>query len=236
MQASWRHDADKLTFIICQPLQKTIGSGENIAKDACSNVNCDADAAMLGDVNMFLTFNEDDQDDEDAESQSTPTDGTHHPPEVVGELELMIAERKNQKHGYGRAALLSFLLYVLRNEDTIVRGFLESKGYAPSREMSQRLDFFCVKIGADNVGSIRLFESLGFKKLKEEPNVFGELELRRMFDGNAHGIEETMELMRKYDVGQSVEMPYQRWWGPLAWEYFQSIRRVQTKTACWLIA
>ncbi|KAI5306665.1 60S ribosomal protein L38 [Ascosphaera pollenicola] len=159
---------------------------------------------MLGDVNKFLTFNDDDQDNDDnddSQGQSTPTENTR-PPGVVGELELMIAERKNQNCGYGRSALLCFMHYVLQNEDTIVREFLKSRNYNPPPEIPQRLAFFCGKIGAANVGSIRLFESLGFKKIRDEPNFFGEFELRKSFNDNAHGIDEIAKLMHR--AGQGI--------------------------------
>ncbi|KAI5281559.1 hypothetical protein KEM54_003197 [Ascosphaera aggregata] len=165
---------------------------------------------------MFLTFDEEEDDNNDNDDDVDAA-AIRPPPRIVGELELLIAERKNQKCGYGRSALLCFLFYILRHEDVIVRGFLQSKQCNPppppssSHGLQQKLAFFCVKIGANNTGSIRLFESLGFTKIREQPNVFGELELRRTFgDTGRRGIDEITELMEKYDVKQTTEVPYQR--------------------------
>lgn len=49
--------------------------------------------------------------------------------------------------------------------------------------MSYKLQYLRVKIHETNFGSIRLFESVGFRKTKEGANYFGEIELRWKDDG-----------------------------------------------------
>ncbi|KAI5300070.1 hypothetical protein KEM55_000206, partial [Ascosphaera atra] len=129
-------------------------------------------------------------------------------------LELMIAMRSDQKCGYGRSALLCFLRYLLRHEDVIVRYFLESQGFKPpvARERPLRLAYLYIKVGAGNVGSIRLFESLGFTKIRETPDVFGELELRRDLNADDHvrAVDIVDGLMGEYGVEEYAEVPFCR--------------------------
>lgn len=114
---------------------------------------------MLGDVNLFIVSNEEDNGDV----------------LLVGEIELMIALKENQRHGLGRAALLVFLNYVLRHQSEILEEYFSSP-----REQAQVSQFAYLRIKAKetNVRSIALFESLGFKKTEQSPNFFDEFELR----------------------------------------------------------
>jgi RimJ/RimL family protein N-acetyltransferase len=154
MQQSWREDPDKLTFIICYP-------GENLGQTTAVTAGTyDSANAMMGDVNMFISLSE---------------DSTRHEPLVIGELELMIAEKAHQRKGSGRAALLSFVMYVLHNEVAILRQFWRDRdGQSPP----SRFAYVAAKIGKENGRSLALFESLGFKRTSEEPNYWGEYELR----------------------------------------------------------
>jgi DNA polymerase delta subunit 2 len=169
MQKSWREDGDKLTFIVCLPLTKSSSSEKNMVVPE----ETDAPERMVGDVNLFLRFDDDDDNS------------------VVGELELMVAEKQNQGKGFGRAALLAFLGYILARQDGIVDEFLQAeKKHVPNSK--KEISYFSVKIGQTNTRSIALFESLGFTKVTLEPNYFGELELRRA-DLDAANLEQMLD-------------------------------------------
>lgn len=149
MQRSWRTDADKLTFIICLPRP----SCEEKAVEAELD---DPPERMVGDVNLFLSPLDDGEEDGGEE-------------EVVGEIELMIALPSLQNQGYGRAALLTFMSYVLAHWEGIARELSAS---------TTRLAYLRAKINETNARSIGLFESVGFRRVGEGANYFGEVELR----------------------------------------------------------
>ncbi|EAW10266.1 uncharacterized protein ACLA_047350 [Aspergillus clavatus NRRL 1] len=186
MQQSWRLDPDKLTFIVCAPLSASAfraGQEEEErtqeqqpAKSPCLQDEDDAPARMLGDINLFLRL----EDDEEGAGA----------PQLVGEVELMIAEKASQGKGHGRAALLGFLRYVVEHEGEILREFAA----------------LSVKIGKGNGRSLALFESVGFVKVSEEPNYFGEFELRRTDLGG----ESVQEAMGRAGVSGYTEVVYKR--------------------------
>jgi GNAT superfamily N-acetyltransferase len=187
MQQSWRQDADKLTFIAClpMPLDSTIPADKD-----------DAPERMIGDTNLFLRVDvvvDDDDDDYEVNNGKKK--------EVIGEIELMIAEKQNQGRGFGRAALLAFLWFVTRHEEGIISEFSlldleEGKG--------EKMKYLSVKIGQDNKRSLALFESLGFEKVAPEANYFGEFELRR------HNLDagEVARLADKYGIEDYKELAY----------------------------
>ncbi|KAH8360228.1 hypothetical protein KR093_011435 [Drosophila rubida] len=78
MQRSWREDNDKLTFIVL--------SAEIYAKTN------DEIAAMVGDTNLFLHYDEEDK-------------------QYVAEAEIMIATTEARGKGFGREAMLLMLKY-----------------------------------------------------------------------------------------------------------------------------
>lgn len=166
MQRSWRSDADKLTFIACLPAAR---SASILA------TYDDAPTRMIGDINLFLT----DSDDDDIASESE----TPQARQVVGEIEIMIASRAHHRQGYGRAALLAFLWYVLDHQ----RAILGEYGSTPTTGGAAPpvLSYLRVKIGQENAKSIALFESIGFEGTGAGPNYFGEVELRFGVDGEA---------------------------------------------------
>ena len=172
MQQSWRADHDKLTFIIA-------GDVANI-----DTLNATKESAMLGDVNMFIN---------QVETDNNET-------LLVGELELMIAEKDLQGRGYGRAALLLFMAYILKHEQEIMHEYSVSS----TRATSLGFSYFVVKIGEDNTRSIALFEGLGFAKTAQNPNYFGEYELRRHFDAF-----DVSALCEKYHVYGYAEVKFE---------------------------
>ncbi|MCJ1397137.1 hypothetical protein MMC11_000329 [Xylographa trunciseda] len=150
MQLNWRQDPDKLTFIVCLP---TASSSSLTAGYEDSPIR------MLGDVNLFLTTS----DTQDS---------------VIGEIELMIAVKSQQGHGYGRASLLAFLTYVAEHENGLLEEFVKERMV----EEGLKLNELRVKIGEKNERSIGLFESVGFKRVEggeeeDGENYFGEIEL-----------------------------------------------------------
>jgi RimJ/RimL family protein N-acetyltransferase len=150
MQRSWRTDHDKLTFIACQPLperQDEEGKRTVVASKG------DAPDRMLGDVNLFLTPA--DEDDEGC----------------IGELELMIAPTTARRKGYGRAAILTFLSYIENHLDGILEEYRNGAGGQEAGRM--KLLMLRVKIGGKNEKSIGLFEGIGFVKTSEGENYFG---------------------------------------------------------------
>jgi RimJ/RimL family protein N-acetyltransferase len=157
MQRSWRQDLDKLTFIACLPPSST--------PTTITPKQDDAPSQMLGDINLFLV-----DDDDDEETPSTTSTA------ILGEIELMIAVKSQHRKGHGRASLLAFLHYILSNTTAIL------DEYAKGKEAYLR--YLRVKISAENVKSIALFESVGFVRTSAEANYFGELELRLQVQGN----------------------------------------------------
>ncbi|KAF2198022.1 hypothetical protein GQ43DRAFT_379628 [Delitschia confertaspora ATCC 74209] len=195
MQQSWRQDADKLTFITClSPPGTTTTSPTATAKEGgVQEIQLqeegfklvpgreDAPEAMIGDVNLFLYEDEDDDDDEDEEDRQledgkmASVDPKKGIKSVVGELEIMIALQPLQGQGYGRQVLLTFVWYILSRHPQIMREYHQMHG---GEKRESCIKYLRVKIDAENVRSIGLFESIGFIKQSEKPNYFGELELR----------------------------------------------------------
>ncbi|KAL4820519.1 GNAT domain-containing protein [Aspergillus spinulosporus] len=171
MQQSWRNDADKLTFIICLPV-----ASERDNRSLSLTDEDDSPARMIGDINLFLRVEEDEEDGDEEKNSSNP--------QIIGEIELMIAEKKDQGKGFGKAALLAFLTYVLEKETEVLGEFVAGDAEAKKvmgKEEVKGLKFgaLSVKIGQTNERSLKLFEGLGFIKIGDSPNYFGEWELRR---------------------------------------------------------
>ncbi|KAK4058070.1 hypothetical protein OIO90_000809 [Microbotryomycetes sp. JL221] len=145
MQASWRMDNDKMTFIVVQR-DHTI----DITDQHFLTRHHDPEL-MIGDVNLFISTNDDDDDeghdDDDAnDSKTTPQKQTEQQHRQA-EIEIMIANKRNRRKGYATESLKIFLTY-------------------SSNVLQFKPRQFFVKIGSTNLESIQLFETLGFVKGK----------------------------------------------------------------------
>ncbi|KAG8623533.1 hypothetical protein KVT40_008509 [Elsinoe batatas] len=221
MQSSWRHDHDKLTFIICLLPSPTPPSSSSPAVPQSSShpslpssptlariipTHHDSPAQMIGDINLFLT-----PDDSESAEPSLPS--APDPPQyLVGEIEIMVAVPSARRSGYGRAALQAFIAYIKVHLDEILAEYAaglsrpeaqgqtngldgqHARGGAGQREVE--LAYLRVKIGRENTGSIALFEGVGFRKVGEV-NFFGEVEMRR-----------NVEWMGDGEGGREVEYVY----------------------------
>jgi RimJ/RimL family protein N-acetyltransferase len=162
MQRSWRTDNDKLTFIVC-----THDSTASQIQPITAGKQ-DAPQHMVGDVNLFLYDDEDDEDPEQAQDEKSRK-------RVIGELEIMIASPSHRGRGLAHETLRAFMSYMQSHLDSILSEF--------SGESGGELRYLRVKIDKDNARSLALFERLGFVRTRMEANYFGEVELRTPFIG-----------------------------------------------------
>lgn len=132
----------------------------------------DGPDAMIGDINLFLYVDEEEEGDEQAVQRSNIQNDTQS---LIGEIEIMIAKKTLHGKGFGKTILLTFLWYIITYLDKITNEYHASHG---GDNAGSQLKYLRVKIDAGNTRSIKLFESVGFRKVGEEPNYFGELELR----------------------------------------------------------
>jgi Acetyltransferase (GNAT) domain len=213
MQESWRNDADKLTFIICQPLPAP--------KDArrLSHIQPrthDGAEQMIGDVNLFLSLSiaditSDADAEDDAPAHESPPEIDSNPAiKVTGELEVMIADPNSQRKGYGRAALITLLHYIVTHQSSITNEFLKPHtDLSPgSSSLTTKSLSLTAKISASNTASLALFHSLGFIATGDgKANYFGEYELQLPM-----GLLDSMagvETMTRYGIEGYREVVYQ---------------------------
>lgn len=192
MQRSWRNDADKLTFIVCiHPGEQYYDEIISAASPIVSGKQ-DAPEWMVGDVNLFLN-DDDDEDDEGATINGAIQ--PDKPKSVIGELEIMIARKDQQGKGLAQETLRAFMSYIQSSLPSIL---LEYAG-----QRSAILKYLRVKIDKDNLRSLRLFERVGFVRTSAEPNYFGEVELRTpVAEGFLRDVESRIGLV---DFGKALK-------------------------------
>ena len=241
MQESWRKDSDKLTFIICQPLANP--ADQDLLSHVEPKVNDNADQ-MIGDVNLFISVSS--QTDTIPIPQHAhggdghpPTNAPHNSSDIktttlcmTGELELMIADSASKRKGYGRAALLAFIRYVLMHRSEIIGEFLKANPLSElptttnnrerihkshptpptttSTSSSTKLSL-TAKISTTNAASLSLFQNLGFIKTTTKPNYFGEWELRlpaTMCEDGQNSHLEWERKLERWGVPRWMELRY----------------------------
>jgi GNAT superfamily N-acetyltransferase len=196
MQASWRNDHDKLTFIVSLPGPPAPSTTAEDGQDEALPLppppvilrTEDEDKRMIGDVNLFISECHDDE--AETEDDAHLAHGTNEPPskrrrtatstpqkKLLGEIELMIASEELRGRGYGYAVLQTFIWYIITHLSYIIDEYAEG---TKAEEEKVVLSYLRVKIHKDNWKSLRLFERAGFRRVNGgEANYFGELELRR---------------------------------------------------------
>jgi len=141
MQQSWRDDDRKCTFIVhsnkCHPMDNSISDDTSQVFRVEEHLD-----DMIGDVNLFLSELECDNDEwgDDLRGTEASQDQLQQPL-LQAEIDIMIAEKHLRGQGLGRAATCAMALYGV------------------SKLGIRRL--FC-KINEDNKASIHLFKSIGF--------------------------------------------------------------------------
>ncbi|KAA8636453.1 hypothetical protein SMACR_02610 [Sordaria macrospora] len=188
-QQSWRSSHDKLTFIICQPVTSVVTStststapvtpvttSEDSAPPASVQAvkagKVDSPSQMIGDVNLFLYPNDDEEDDDENDCF-----------QCIAEVDIMIASPSHRGKGLGKAVVSAFLQYIARNLEGVLREYYvgemqqeEQQQQAGTSTKKPRLRMLMAKINKDNSQSIALFKSLGFEQ-EGEVNYFGEVKM-----------------------------------------------------------
>lgn len=201
MQQTWRDDETKCTFIVLARELLPIAQQEDIQlllhgnnatgmnRPALQQMTMPADfiqnslGAMVGDVNFFLSDEEDEPEDDDKDNKRTnridvplPQHPESHSPYSQAELEIMIAVSEYRRKGMGREALLLMMMYGVMgtcdpqqqqqsttNNDATTLGLVTQAG-DPQQESesafgsSLRIRRFFGKINEDNTASRNLFQ------------------------------------------------------------------------------
>ncbi|CEH16686.1 Predicted phosphoglucosamine acetyltransferase [Ceraceosorus bombacis] len=166
MQRSWHLDHDKLTFIV---LRRRADTAISSAREALQ------EAEMVGDVNLFLSL-----DDDEGAGEA-----------CLAEVEIMIAEPRARRQGLAFESLCLLLRYATTTTTT-------TTSFASASNSSSLLPLapnaFRAKIGLSNTKSRALFAKLGFEEHKVV-QVFEEVELRWTGFKHDSGPTETLRLL-----------------------------------------
>ncbi|KAI1452704.1 GNAT domain-containing protein [Annulohypoxylon moriforme] len=193
-QDSWRTSADKLTFIVCK------GAPISGLQDELSTViagQVDVPDSMTGDVNAFIMP----WDPYAYEDKVMMYENALSISYYAIEIDIMIAEPDRRGKGLGRAAVASMLLFIRKHLHDVLEeadGWSEDERGRPKKRLLKEV---AAKIYEDNVASIALFKSLGFKQ-RGGVNYFGEVEL--VLDG----FGEEGYSFKGSPVGDLLEMGY----------------------------
>ncbi|RYP52495.1 hypothetical protein DL768_002322 [Monosporascus sp. mg162] len=238
-QQSWRTSHDKLTFIVCQALEsgndpgasEAVQGDESHAGDHCNSAvtgdkvhagEVDTPDRMVGDINLFLTPWEDDEDDEDADGRGMNglvTDGAvdsipngrrgRAVSYCNGEVDIMIADRGRRGNGLGISAVSTLLHFIRRHLKSILAeyGAAREAGFGARVKSLYELKDLVAKINAANVGSIALFTKLGFKQ-RGEVNYFGEIEM--VLEDFGRVAPEVVDEKRRAHAADYRELVYDR--------------------------
>jgi RimJ/RimL family protein N-acetyltransferase len=182
MQESWRDDPAKCTFIVLAKeacLENDVPAAEN---DAFVQDNLQA---MAGDVNLFLS-DEDEETDDDSSNQEKEASPTSEDmiPGRQAEVDIMIAETAYRGNGLGQEAVCLMMMYGATHLD--IRRF------------------FC-KIKEDNMASLTLFRKLGFQQCAYAA-CFQEIELEIQCDSSNEMVK-AISILLGNDTMQSFQCP-----------------------------
>lgn len=170
-QVSWRKATDKLTFIICKPIDRSF-DGEDVVF-VRSNGHYDSIEEIIGDVNFFLNPYEGGEDTTEGQEQDEVIENGVLKKKglLTGEVDIMVADPDWRRKGVGRSVVRALLVYVSVN-----LGFILQEYVGTRQDASASLRNLVAKVKEGNEGSIALFKSLGFKQ-EGGVNYFGEVRL-----------------------------------------------------------
>ena len=186
MQESWRDDPNKCTFIVlareaidgkllqaclAKETAPGLGLGLGLDADGSAAVNrfvLETLDAMTGDVNLFLSEEETEMDEE-ANDETSNCESLLNQAEV----DIMIAQGEFRRKGLGREATCMMMMYA-----------------ATAMQLRR---FFC-KVRDDNEASLQMFKSLGFIQCAYA-ECFREVELELKRDSIDELRLTTMELL-----------------------------------------
>jgi RimJ/RimL family protein N-acetyltransferase len=183
-QESWRDDPEKCTFIVlakeaCSENDVTVAENEKFVKD---NLH-----AMTGDVNLFLS-DEDEETDDDGSDQEKEQPSRHNAEDIIprrqAEVDIMIVETAYRRNGLGTEAVCLMMMYGATHLN-ITR-------------------FFC-KIHEDNTASLTLFRKLGFQQCAYAA-CFQEIELEIKRESSDEMVKAISTLLGN-DTIQSFQCP-----------------------------
>jgi len=143
MQQSWRDDEKKCTFIVLDRDNVDDSSIQDDQEMSVDDFVASSLSAMAGDVNLFLSDIEDEEETDDkgdiADVDKTQESSDY--PRVQAEIDIMVANTASKRKGIGKKACLLMMQYAATN---------------------LRIQRFFCKINDTNEASLSLFRKIGF--------------------------------------------------------------------------